>query len=555
MTDYGYDLGQYSCPVTTAAPEAQLWFDRGLIWTYGYNHAEAAACFRRALEHDPDCAMAHWGLAYASGPNYNMPWERWDSATRAEALATSFDASQAALARVAGCTPVEQALIRALPARYPQRELDADMHRWDHDFADAMRAAFAAHPGHLDLRAIYAESLLNLTPWKMWDLATGQPAPGAATRETQEVLETALGEAPGAMRHPGLLHLYVHLMEMSPTPEKALKAADVLRTLVPDAGHLVHMPTHIDVLCGQYHDVVHWNRRATLADWKYLDREGAFNIYTGYRIHNCHFAIYGALFLGQMQPALEANRDLWASVPEEMLRMESPPMADYFESYMAMEPHILIRFGQWDRAIALDPPADPDLYRCLTATVHYARAVAFAATGRVPEAEAEEQVFLTAAARVPESRLLHNNRVVDLLEIAKEMLRGEIEYRKGNYDLAYAHLRRSVALDDTLPYDEPWGWMQPTRHALGALLFERGHVDEAEAVYRAELGLGGQLSRAAVHPDNVWSLKGLHDCLKARGETVEIVQIRQRLDLALARADRAVGASCFCAQAAMRAAE
>ncbi|AAV95343.1 TPR domain protein [Ruegeria pomeroyi DSS-3] len=554
MTDYGYDLGQYSCPVTTAAPEAQLWFDRGLIWTYGYNHAEAAACFRRALEHDPDCAMAHWGLAYASGPNYNMPWERWDSATRAEALATSYDASQAALARVAGGTPVEQALIRALPARYPQRELDADMHRWDHDFADAMRAAFAAHPGHLDLRAIYAESLLNLTPWQMWDLATGQPAAGAATREAQEVLETALSEAPGAMHHPGLLHLYVHLMEMSPTPEKALKAADVLRTLVPDAGHLVHMPTHIDVLCGQYHDVVHWNRRATLADRKYLDREGAFNIYTGYRIHNCHFAIYGALFLGQMQPALEANRDLWDSVPEEMLRMESPPMADYFESYMAMGPHILIRFGRWDEAIALEPPADPDLYRTLTATVHYARAVAFAATGRVAEAEAEEQVFLAAAARVPESRLLHNNRVVDLLEIAKEMLRGEIEYRKGSYDLAYAHLRRSIELDDTLPYDEPWGWMQPTRHALGALLFEQGHVDEAETVYRADLGLGGQLSRAAVHPDNVWSLKGLHDCLKARAETVEIIQIRQRLDLALARADRAVGASCFCAQAAMRAA-
>jgi len=554
MTDYGYDLGQYSCPVTTAAPEAQLWFDRGLIWTYGYNHAEAAACFRRALEHDPDCAMAHWGLAYASGPNYNMPWERWDSATRAEALATSYDASQAALARVAGGTPVEQALIRALPARYPQRELDADMHLWDHDFADAMRAAFAAHPGHLDLRAIYAESLLNLTPWQMWDLATGQPAAGAATREAQEVLETALSEAPGAMHHPGLLHLYVHLMEMSPTPEKALKAADVLRTLVPDAGHLVHMPTHIDVLCGQYHDVVHWNRRATLADRKYLDREGAFNIYTGYRIHNCHFAIYGALFLGQMQPALEANRDLWDSVPEEMLRMESPPMADYFESYMAMGPHILIRFGRWDEAIALEPPADPDLYRTLTATVHYARAVAFAATGRVAEAEAEEQVFLAAAARVPESRLLHNNRVVDLLEIAKEMLRGEIEYRKGSYDLAYAHLRRSIELDDTLPYDEPWGWMQPTRHALGALLFEQGHVDEAETVYRADLGLGGQLSRAAVHPDNVWSLKGLHDCLKARAETVEIIQIRQRLDLALARADRAVGASCFCAQAAMRAA-
>jgi len=195
------------------------------------------------------------------------------------------------------------------------------------------------------------------------------------------------------------------------------------------------------------------------------------------------------------------------------------------------------------------------LYLTLTATTHYARAIAHAATNQVAQAEAEEQKFLAAKDRVPETRLMHNNRVVDLLEIAREMLRGEIEYRKGNHEAAYAHLRRSVELDDTLPYDEPWGWMQPTRHALGALLFEQGHVDEAEAIYREDLGLGGSLSRASIHPDNVWSLTGLHDCLKGRREPLEIKQIRQRLDLALARADRAVGASCFCAQAAMKAAE
>ncbi|MCU9837504.1 hypothetical protein OEZ49_06975 [Ruegeria sp. WL0004] len=555
MDDYGYDLGSHTCPITTTSSLAQLWFDRGLIWTYGYNHEEAAVCFSRALEHDADCAMAHWGVAYATGPNYNMPWDLFDTDGRAKALQTAYDATQAALARVDGCTAVEQALIRALPARYPQRDLDDDMHRWDYDFADAMRAAFATDTAHLDLRTVYAESLLNLTPWQMWDLKSGRPAEGAATLEAQEVLETALRDDPAAMSHPGLLHLYVHLMEMSPFPEKALKAGDALRTLVPDSGHLVHMPTHIDVLCGHYHNVVYWNQKAVEADLKYFHREGAFNIYSGYRIHDYHFVIYGALFLGQLQPALDANQGLWDTTPEEMLRIESPPMADYFESYMAMGPHILVRFGRWHEAIALEPPADPDLFRTLTATVHYARAVAFAATGRVTEAEAEEQVFLAAAERVPDSRLLHNNRVVDLLEIAKEMLRGEIEYRKANYDSAYAHLRRSVELDDNLPYDEPWGWMQPTRHALGALLYEQGHRAEAEEVYRADLGLGGQLSRAAVHPDNVWSLKGLHDCLKARGETIEIVQIRQRLKLALARADRAVGASCFCAQAAMRAAK
>lgn len=551
MREY-YDLGSYSCPVTTSVPEAQLWFDRGLNWTYGYNHEEAVACFQRAVERDPKCAMAHWGVAYAAGPNYNLPWDLQDERGRSKALALAYDATQNALQLADGCTPVEQALIRALPARYPQRDPAEDMHRWDHDFAEAMRAAFAAHSDHLDLRTLFVEALLNLTPWKMWDLQTGQPAEGAATLEAQEALEWAMANDPASMSHPGLLHLYVHLMEMSPTPEKALKAGDILRTLVPDAGHLVHMPTHIDVLCGHYHNVVHWNEKASDADLKYYEREGAFNIYTGYRQHNYHFAIYGALFLGQIEPALRANQGLWDTTPEEMLRIESPPMADYFESYMSMGPHILIRFGRWEEAKALDLPSDPDLYRTLTASTHYARAIAHAATGDVAHAEAEENLFLAARECVPETRRLHNNRVIDLLEIAREMLRGEIEYRKGNFEIAFAHLRRSVELDDTLPYDEPWGWMQPSRHALGALLFEQGHAAEAEAVYREDLGLGGLLSRASIHPDNVWSLKGLYDCLKARGEDVEILQVKQRLDLALARADRAVAASCFCAQAAMR---
>ncbi|NOC44519.1 tetratricopeptide repeat protein [Ruegeria sp. HKCCD7559] len=551
MREY-YDLGSYSCPVTTSVPDAQLWFDRGLNWTYGYNHEEAVVCFQRAAEHDPQCAMAYWGVAYAAGPNYNLPWDLQDERGRRKALALAYDAMQNALRLADGCTPVEQALIRALPARYPQRDPAEDMHRWDHDFAEAMRAAFAAHRDHADLRAIYVEALLNLTPWKMWDLKTGQPAEGAATLEAQEALEWAMANDPAAMSHPGLLHLYVHLMEMSPTPEKALKAGDVLRTLVPDAGHLVHMPTHIDVLCGHYHNVVQWNEKASNADLKYYEREGAFNIYTGYRQHNYHFAIYGALFLGQIEPALRANQGLWDTTPEEMLRIESPPMADYFESYMSMGPHILIRFGRWEEAKTLELPSDPDLYRTLTATTHYARAIAHAATGDVVHAEAEENLFLAARECVPETRRLHNNRVIDLLEIAGEMLRGEIEYRKGNFEIAFAHLRRSVELDDTLPYDEPWGWMQPTRHALGALLFEQGHAAEAEAVYREDLGLGGSLSRASIHPDNVWSLKGLYDCLKARGEDVEMRQVKQRLDLALARADQAVAASCFCAQAAMR---
>ncbi len=554
MDDY-YDLGGHHFPVTTVSEEAQLWFDRGLTWTFGYNHEEAVACFNKAIEADPACAMAHWGVGYAAGPNYNMPWELFDDAGRAAALATGYQSAQAALALVDTVSDWEAAMIRALPARYPQVDPLDDMKPWNDDFADAMRNAFEAHRDSLEMRTVFAEALLNRTPWKMWDLKLGKPAEGASTEEARAVLEEAMDKDPAAMTHPGILHLYVHLMEMSPFPEKALKAGDALRTLVPDSGHLIHMPTHIDVLCGHYHDVVHWNETAVKADVKYWRDKGPFNIYSGYRLHNYHFVIYGALFLGQFEPAMRAIKEAAETVPEEMLRMESPPMADYFEAYLGFEPHVLVRFGKWREAMALELPEDPELYCTLAANVHYARGVANAALGHIDAAEAEEQAFLAAKARVPETRLLHNNRIVDLLEIATEMLRGEILYRKGEYDEAFAALRRSVAIDDNLPYDEPWGWMQPTRHALGALLLEQGRVDEAEAVFREDLGLGGQLSRATVHPDNVWSLKGLHDCLKARGETVEIVQVRQRLDLADARADKRIAASCFCAQAALQAAE
>ncbi len=551
MDEYPYDLGAYSCPVTTTSELAQRWFDRGLIWTYGFHHEEAVRCYERAVEADPDCAMAWWGIAYAGGPNYNMPWHLFDDESRSGALAAAHEATGKAMALSDGVTGVEAALIRALPARYPQATPVDDMEPWNDAFADAMRAAFAGHPESLEVRTVLVEAMMNRTPWKMWDLARGTPAEGADTEEAQRVCEDALDNDPKVWSHPGLLHLYVHLMEMSPVPERALKAADVLRTLVPDAGHLVHMPTHIDVLCGQYRDVVHWNQQAIQADLKAYERDGAMNIYTGYRQHNYHFVIYGAMFLGQFDPAMEAVRGMAETTPDEMLRIESPPMADYFESYLSFEPHVLVRFGRWREAVALDLPEDPELFCTLTAHVHYARGVAHAALGNVAAAEAEEQAFLAAKARVPETRLLHNNRLVDLLAIAQAMLRGEIAYRKTEYDAAFESLRAAVRIEDHLPYDEPWGWMQPSRHALGALLFEQGHVAEAEAVYREDLGLGGQLSRATVHPGNVWALRGLHDCLRARGEATEIVQIRQQLDIAEARADRAVAASCFCAQAAM----
>lgn len=546
--DYPYDVGPYRRNITTASADAQRWFDRGLNWCYGYHHEEAIACFEKALQADPDCAMAHWGISYAMGPNYNFPWKLRDPAGKAASLGRAYDEARAALGLVDRITPAERALIEALQARYPQREPIDQQEPWDDAFAAAMRQAHRAHPRDPDIRAIFVEAILNQTPWKMWDLRSGQPAQGAGTLEARDVLESAFRSVPGALDHPGLLHLHVHLMEMSPHPEAALATGDRLRELTPDMGHLVHMPTHIDIQCGHYRDAMLWNQKACVADRKYYDRAGAMNFYSGYRVHNYHFAAYGAMFLGQFAPALAAAEELIETMPEEMLRISSPPMADFFESYVAVKQHVLVRFGKWREIVEQALPADAKLYSTTTAMMHYAKGVAHAALGDVPAAEAEQALFRDAAQRVTEARYMHNVPCRSLLAIAEQMLEGEIAYRRGQHDLAFSHLRQAVALEDDLPYDEPWGWMQPVRHALGALLLEQGRVAEAEAVYREDLGLAGALPRAQVHPDNLWSLRGLLDCLERRGETVEAKLIRQRVELATARADLPVQVSCFCAR-------
>ena len=545
MDDY-YDLGAYSRPVTTKSPAAQVWFDRGLNWLFGFNHAEAIKCFGKALEQDPNCAMAHWGISYAAGPNYNLPWHLYDPAGKAQALAAAYDAMQNALKTAPGATPVEQALINALPLRYPQREAIEDQTAWDKAFTREMRQVYAKFRGDLDVASVFAEAIMNETPWKMWDLTSGGVAKDAGTAEAVELLEGLFGSAPASWNHPGLLHLYVHLMEMSPFPQRALRAADRLRELVPEAGHLVHMPTHIDILCGEYRDAMVYNQKAVAVDRKYLAREGAMNVYSLYRTHDHHFVIYGAMFLGQYTPAITAAQELLDTTPEELLRIPSPPMADFIEGYLSMKQHVLIRFGKWREIIAQDMPKDPALYCSTTAMMLYAKGIAHSVLGEIDAAEKVRAEFRAACKRVPETRRVHNNRVIDLLAIADEMLTGELEYRRGNFDLAFAHLRRSVELDDALPYDEPWGWMQPARHALGALLLEQGRLAEAEAVYRSDLGFDGKLSRACQHPDNVWSLHGLHECLTRRGDTVEAPLVKARLDMAMARTETPVRASCLC---------
>ncbi len=541
-----YDLGSYGRPVTTSSAEAQTWFDRGLVWLYGYNHEEAIVCFEKAIEYDANCAMAHWGVAYAIGPNYNKPWDDFEPDEKPEALTLAQNAVTAALAQIDAVTPVERALIEALQKRYPDNADVASFDHWHDAYAGAMRSVHKAHGDELDVAALFAEAIMNRTPWALWDLQTGQPAVGADTLEAIAVLEGAFDSLDGAWSHPGLLHMYIHLMEMSPHPERALRHGDRLSSLVPDAGHLLHMATHIDVLCGEYENVVARNARGIEADRKFLERAGADNFYTLYRCHNYHFKIYGAMFLGQPGPALSTADELI----ETLEGVVAGPMADWLEGFVPMKQHVLIRFGMWEQILAQPLPEDEALYCVTTAMMRYARSVACSNTDDIESAKAERDAFLAARGRVPESRMLFNNSCRDILAVAEQMLLGELAYREGNHDIAFDHLRQSVELDDNLPYDEPWGWMQPTRHALGALLLEQGRLDEAETVYRADLGLDATLSRACQHPRNLWSLHGLHECLTRRGETAEVVHVKLLLDQAVARADVPVHASCFCRQKA-----
>jgi tetratricopeptide (TPR) repeat protein len=542
---YPFDLGAFRRQTSTSSTEAQRWFDRGLVWSYAFNHEEAIRCFERAVAADRRFGLAHWGIAYAAGPNYNKQWDAFDETDLRDSLGRAYEATQRALELAKAAPDVERDLIGALAARYPEPEPADDLGAWTAGYAEAMRAVYARHPEDLDVAALYADALMNVTPWSLWDLATGEPADQAHTLESKRVLESALAR-PDGMTHPGLLHFYIHLMEMSPTPEGALEAADALRGLVPDGGHLLHMPTHIDVLLGDYERVIAGNEHAIAADERYAARAGAVNFYSLYRAHDHHFKIYGAMFAGRRATALAAADGLAASLPEELLSVEVPPMADWLESFVPMRLHVLVRFGLWEEIVAEPLPADPELYSVTTALTHYAKGVAFAASSQVAEAGRERERFAAAVSRVPDTRYLFNNTALDILAIAGAMLDGEIEYRAGNYDAAWAHLRRAIEFDDNLPYDEPWGWMQPTRHAYGALLLEQNDVERALDVYAADLGIDPTLPRACRHPNNVWSLHGYHECLTRLGRIDDARRIQPQLDRALSPADVHIHSSCFC---------
>ena len=275
-------------------------------------------------------------------------------------------------------------------------------------------------------------------------------------------------------------------------------------------------------------------------------RAGPLNFYSLYRAHDLHFVVYSAMFDGQYATAIRAADELAGQLTPGLLSIESPPMADWLEAFAPLRVHVLIRFGRWDDLIAQPLPDDADLYCTTTATIHYGRGIAYAATGQLARARAERDAFAAVYASIPESRYLFNNTSRDILAGAAAMLDGEIAYREGHFDDAFEYLRRAIELDDGLPYDEPWGWMQPTRHAYGALLLEQNLVERAAAVYAADLGLDPTLSRPCQHPGNVWSLHGYHECLVRLGRHDEAAVIGQQLDVARARTDVPIVASCAC---------
>jgi tetratricopeptide (TPR) repeat protein len=509
------DLSDFHREATTSSELAQKYFDQGLTLYYGFNHDAAIGMFTQAAELDSNFAMAYWGCAISAGPHINNPM--MDSA----AAIAAFEAVTRAASLESSCSQVERALILALQERYawPAPENRATL---DSAYADAMRDVYRRFPQDADVAALFADAMMNLRPWDLWT-PDGVPQPG--TPEIIAAIEAALKIAPD---HPGACHFYVHTMEASPDPGKALRAANVLRDRIPGAGHLVHMPSHIDIRLGHYADAIEANRRGIAVDSTWMHQGG---FYTIYRAHNYHFLAYAAMFDGQKDVALTAARGIEATVPMELVLA----FPDYLDAFIAIPIHVMVRFGMWEDIIAEPRPAD-DLPASI-AFWHYGRTVAFAALGRVAEAEKEFAALKTAYAAVPESRLLGNNTARTVLEVGLPMAEGELEYRKKNYAKAFSLLRTAIRRDDALRYDEPWGWMMPVRHSLGALLLEQGKAKEAEAVYREDLRL---------HPDNGWALQGLAECLHRTERHDEAMAADAQFQKAWSRSDITIKASCFC---------
>jgi tetratricopeptide (TPR) repeat protein len=514
----------YARKVTTNSPEAQRWFDQGIQLLYGFNHDEAIRSFEQAAAIDPQCAMAWWGSAYARGIHINNP------VMAEEQSRAAYEAAQKALAALEGETPIEAALVRAVATRYawPAPE---DRGALDEAYAAAMERAWHSFPGDPDVGALFAESLMNLQPWDLW---TAEAAPKGRALEVAAVLEGVMARTP---RHPGANHFYIHAIEASPWPERGLAAAARLATLVPGSGHLVHMPSHIQIRTGRYAQAVASNEKAIAADLAYFAKAPEPEFYAVYFLHNAHFLAYAAMMEGRYATALEAARIIEKSVPPAFLK-EFAPVADGF---MPTALHVLLRFGKWQE-ILKEP--EPQAFQLVTrAERHFARAVAYANLGKTMEARAELTALGRAAAEIDAAEAewkVGNNLAPAVMAVAQKMAEGEILYREGKKDEAFASLREAVRLEETLAYDEPPGWMQPVRHALGALLMAAERAAEAEDVYRADLER---------HPRNAWSLLGLKQALEGQQKAAEAEAIAAEVDAAWARADVTPPGSCFCREA------
>ena len=512
------NLGHWHRPVTTGSKEAQVWFDQGLALAYGFNHGEAIRSYREAARLDPTCAMAWWGIAYCSGPHINNP------AMTEEASAAAWEAVQKAVAAAPGGTPVEQALIGALAKRY-SADPKADRAPLDQAYADAMRAVWKTYPNDPDVGTLCAESLMDLHPWDLW---THDGKPKEYTPEIVETLEKVLAMAP---EQPGANHFYIHTVEASSRPERGVPSADRLRTLVPGAGHLVHMPAHIYIRVGRFEDASEANIQAMKVDKAYRALSPDQGFYRIYMAHNPQFLAFTSMMEGRYAAALEAARTMVAEMPPEFVKEN----AGFVDPVLALEIEVYLRFGRWDEI--LNVPEFPDYLPVCRAFRHFARGAALAATSKLGAARDELAALQEGTAKLPEDTIWLNNKAKQVLNLGVKVLSGEIAAREGRTDVAVTLLREAAKLEDALIYDEPPDWMQPTRHTLGAVLLRAGRAEEAEAVYREDL---------VRYPENGWSLWGLKRALELRKSEKEASEIGKRFKKAWKRADVKLDTTCFC---------
>ena len=514
-------LGSYSRKITTDSPRAQRYFNQGLAFLHGFNHGAAIRSFQEAARLDPKCAMAHWGIALACGPHINL------TAVPPPAAELAWKELQLAQQNAEHASPVERDLIEALSHRYadPQPQDRAPL---DQAYADAMRTVWQKYPNDPDAGAFFAEAMMDLHPWNQW---TPQGQPTAGTDEILATLDAVLKLNP---RHPFANHLYIHATEASLHPERATAAANRLRTLQPGVAHNVHMPSHIDIRCGRWHEAVDTNLKAIAADRRYRQIVGPpvgfINVYIA---HNRHMLAYAAMMTGQRELAMKHIRAMVAEMPSDFLK-ENAMQA---EGFVSMPLEVMVRFGMWEEILA-EPNNYPEYMTGTRAFHHGARAIAYAAKDDTENARKEQAVFLEKSKLVPKEEVFSNNTEEALLAVAARMVEGEILVRENKLDAGIAELREAIKLEDALNYDEPPGWLIPVRHSLGATLMQNGRYAEAEQVYREDL---------ARLPENGWSLYGLASSLKAQQKNPsEAAATKEKFGKLWVKADTKITSSCLC---------